>query len=100
MTNSSIVRLVVAVLALGLSACSPVVAKATIESSAVAALTAKQGQQAPPITCPGDMPAVVGTKQVCAITLDGKVYDVTVTITAFDGTTATYDVEVASTPRP
>lgn len=75
--------------------------KSEIEKKAMAALSAKVGKASPPITCPGNMDAVVGKKMVCAVVLDdGKTYDVTVTITSVSGTTAEFSVEVASTPRP
>ncbi len=36
---------------------------------------------------------------ICTITLEGKPYDVTVTVTSVKGTDAKFDVKVASTPR-
>lgn len=90
-----------------LSACSddsttsstPQLSKAEVEQKAMAALTAKTGQQAPQITCPGNLNAQVGAKMVCSIVLDAKTYDVTVTVTQVNGTTAELAVEVAGAPR-
>ena len=92
-------------LTLALAACSSsdesvgTLAKGTVETGAMDALTKKTGQQAPQITCPGDMPAKVGASMVCSIPLTNGVYDVTVTVTAVNGTTAQFSVEVASAPR-
>ncbi len=97
---------IVSVLAttLALAACSSddsvgTLAKGTVETGAMDALTKKTGQQAPQITCPGDMPAKVGASMVCSIPLTNGIYDVTVTVTAVNGTTAQFSVEVASAPR-
>ena len=98
---------IVSVLAttLALAACSSsdesvgTLAKGTVETGAMDPLTKKTGQQAPQITCPGDMPAKVGASMVCSIPLTNGVYDVTVTVTAVNGTTAQFSVEVASAPR-
>jgi major membrane immunogen (membrane-anchored lipoprotein) len=97
---------IVSVLAttLALAACSSdasegTIAKGTVETGAMDALTKKTGQQAPQITCPGDMPAKVGASMVCSIPLSNGTYDVTVTVTAVNGTTAQFSVEVAAAPR-
>jgi 2-methylaconitate cis-trans-isomerase PrpF len=87
--------------ALSLTACGPgTLTKASVETGAMAALTAQVGQQAPQITCPGDMAAVVGTSQVCSMPRPSGTFDVTVTVTSIDGNTAKFSVVVASTPRP
>lgn len=92
-----------AVPALLLVGCSQtkVIPQAEVQTQAAAALTAKVGQESPPITCPADLEAKVGASEVCAITLDGKVYDVTITVNSIDSSTdkAIFDVSVASTPR-
>ena len=89
--------------ALMLTGCSSqkTLSKSEVESQAQSALTASVGQQAPAITCPGDLDAKVGATETCAITLDSKVYDVTVTVTSVDESTnnAKFDVQVAKTPR-
>jgi hypothetical protein len=101
------VRVIAGVLlasALVVSACSQTktLSKSEVETQAAAALTAQVGQQSPPITCPGDLEAKVGASEVCAITLDSGVYDVTISVTSFDETSnnATFDVQVATQPRP
>ncbi len=77
----------------------PEVAKADVEKTAMTQLSASVGKPSPPITCPSGLKAKVGTKLVCAIDLDGKPYDVDITVTGVDGSTAKFDVEVAKTPR-
>lgn len=75
------------------------VAKADIEQTAMKQLSASVGKESPPITCPGGLKAAVGTKLVCSMPLDGKPYDVTVTVTAVEGTNVKYAVEVGDKPR-
>lgn len=74
--------------------------KGDIETGAMAALSAKTGKTAPQITCPGDMKAEVGATQICAIQLDGKTFDVTITVTTVDENgKGQYTAEVAAAPR-
>ncbi len=75
------------------------VAKADIEQQAMKQLSASVGKESPPITCPGGLKAKVGTKLVCSMPIDGKQYDVTVTVNEVDGTNVKYGVEVADKPR-
>ncbi len=75
------------------------VAKADVEKTAMTQLSASVGKPSPPITCPSGLKAKVGTKLVCSIELDGKPYDVDVTVTGIEGSTAKFDVEVAKAPR-
>ncbi len=98
--------LLVAAASLSLAACSksvsvgePTVSKEQVQTNAQAQLTKVVGQKSPPISCPADLKAKLGEKMICTITLDGKPFDVTVTITSVDGTDAKFDVKVASTPR-
>lgn len=85
---------------LALSACGPKeVPKAEVEKQAMEVLTKTVGQQAPQITCPGNLKAEVGTAMVCSIPLEGKTYDVNVKVTAVDGSNAKFDVAVADKPR-
>ena len=95
------VALLAAVFALTSCSQTKTLSKAEVETQAAAALTAQVGQQSPPITCPGDLEAKVGVSEVCAITLDSGVYDVTITVTSLDEATdnATFDVKVATQPR-
>jgi len=77
-----------------------ILSKADIETGAMAALSAKTGKTAPHITCPWDIKAEVGATQICAIPLDGKTYDVTITVTAVDESgKGQYTAEVAAAPR-
>ncbi len=102
MTNSSFLRFAAITIVALFTACGPgTVPKATIETQARAAIqSTNTSVTAPEVSCPGEMPAVVGATQVCAITLSGKVYDVTVTITAVNGSNFTFSAAVASAPRP
>lgn len=77
-----------------------VVSKTDVEQSVMTQLSASVGQQAPPITCPGDLEAKVGATLTCAIDLEGKTFDVNVEVTKLEDGKAVYDVEVASEPRP
>ena len=103
MTRSAGIAVAVALPLTLLVGCSQpkVIPQAEVQTQAAAALTAKVGQESPPITCPSDLDAKVGASEVCTITLDDKVYDVTITVNAIDSSTnqATFDVSVASTPR-
>jgi hypothetical protein len=86
--------------ALLLAGCGdPTMEKAKVEEIAQKQLSAIGGQEAPPITCPGDLTATVGTTMTCAIDLDGQTYDVNLEVTKADGVVATFEIEVADTPR-
>jgi hypothetical protein len=76
------------------------VPKADVEQQAMKTLSATVGKESPPITCPGNLKAKVGTTMTCSISLDGKTHDVTITVTGIEGTNAKFNVEVASNPRP
>jgi len=90
---------------LAVSACSGTksVAKAEVEDQSRAQLTATVGEQVPPVVCPGDLVASVGTVMVCSITSaeTGQTYDVTLTVTSVDSSTgsAEWDIKVADTPK-
>ncbi len=100
--------LLVAAASLSLAACSgdasvsvgePAVPKEKVQTNAQAQLTKVVGQKFPPISCPADLKAKLGEKMICTVTLSGKPYDVTITVTSVNGTDVKYDVKVASTPR-
>ncbi len=98
--------LLVAAVSLSLAACSksvsvgePAVPKEQVQTDAQTQLTKAVGQKLPPISCPDDLKAKLGEKMICTVTLSGKPYDVTVTVTSVNGTDVKYDVKVASTPR-
>ncbi len=98
--------LLVAAVSLSLAACSksvsvgePAVPKEQVQTDAQAQLTKVVGQKLPPISCPADLKVKLGEKMICTVTLSGKPYDVTVTVTSVKGTDAKFDVKVASTPR-
>ena len=89
-----------ALLTSALAGCGePTLAKAELEKTAMAQLTATVGKPSPPITCPSDLKAKTGEKLVCAIDLDGKIYDVNILITSVEGSNAKFNVEVADKPR-
>jgi hypothetical protein len=75
------------------------VAKTDIEQIAMKQLSASVGQPSPPITCPSGLKAKIGTKLVCSMPIDDKVHDVTITVTAVEGTNVKYSVEVGDKPR-
>lgn len=93
----------------GLTACSgkaelkiggdPAVPEKEVERNSREQLSAKVGEQAPPIDCPDDLKAKVGTVMTCTMQLEGKPYDVTVTVTELKGGKALFDVKVANEPR-
>lgn len=93
----------VAALSVALSACAgdKVINKAELQTKAEAALTASvnNGEQSPPITCPGSLKAKVGEATTCTIEIVGKTYDVSVVIKSLDGDIANFDVEVATEPN-
>ena len=58
--------------------------------------------QVPPIKCPGDLKAVVGTKMTCVLGNPGqKQYDTYITVTKVnkDSNKVFFDIKVAKTPR-
>ncbi|HMS63022.1 MAG TPA: DUF4333 domain-containing protein [Solirubrobacteraceae bacterium] len=54
--------------------------------------------QAPPVTCPGDLPTVKDASIRCTATIGGERYGVTVSITGGSGENATYGIEVDEKP--
>lgn len=83
-----------------LAACGdPEIQKGDVEKSAMKTLTAAVGKESPPITCPGNLKAKVNEKLTCAIDVDGKTYDVAVTVTSVENSTANFKVEVADKPH-
>ena len=83
---------------LSIFGCQKQVPKAEVEKQAMATLTAAVGQQAPQITCPGDLKAEVGATMTCSMPIDGKNVDVNVKVTSVDGSSAKFDVAVADKP--
>jgi Domain of unknown function (DUF4333) len=86
-----------------LSSCSgdKVINKAELQTKAEAALTSSvnNGEQSPPITCPGSLKAKVGETTTCTMEIVGKTYDVSVVIKSLEGDIANFDVEVATEPN-
>ena len=54
--------------------------------------------QAPPVTCPSDLPTVKDASIRCFATISGERYGVTVSITGGEGKNAEYGIEVD--PKP
>lgn len=54
--------------------------------------------QAPPVTCPADLPTVKDASIRCTATIDGQRFGVTVSITGGEGESATYGIEVDKNP--
>ena len=55
-----------------------------LEAQVRSQLTKKNGQQAPPITCPDELDARIGAKTTCTMTGPEGTYSVTVTVTRVD----------------
>ncbi len=75
------------------------VSKVDVEQGSMKQLSASVGQASPPITCPGNLKAKVGTKLVCSMPVEGKTYDVNVTVTEVEGSDVKYKVAVSDKPR-
>ena len=70
-----------------------------VANGAEDALEAQVGAR-PDVTCPDDLAAEVGAETRCTLTVDGddQEYGVTVTVTAVEGETANFDVQVDEEP--
>jgi len=67
------------------------VPKATVEEQTAKMITTTVGETSPPVTCPADLKAKVGAVMVCNMTVGGKLADVTLTVTAVEGTNVKWD---------
>lgn len=90
--------------ALVLSGCSTqkMVSSSELSTKAQAALAETTGGEVPPVSCPSDIEAKVGTTTTCTITGEtGEVYDVTITITSVNESTndVQFDIQVADEPN-
>jgi hypothetical protein len=56
-------------------------------------------EEAPELTCPGDLDAEVGAVVTCTIPLPGGIYDVAVTVTSVEGGEANLSIVVADEPN-
>jgi hypothetical protein len=86
--------------ALGLAACgSNELTADEVAKGAEDALEAEVGAR-PDVSCPDDLPAEVGAKTRCTLSVgdDPEKYGVTVTVTSVEGKTAHFDVEVDEEP--
>lgn len=96
---------VVALTGCSISAGDKYMKQSEVQTKAAEALAQSKNlpvSSVPPITCPGDLKAKVGTTMTCSIGTPPKVYDVKVTVTSVDDKTdqVYFDVKVAETPRP
>lgn len=87
---------------LALAGCSTqkMVSSSELAAQAQAALEETTGGTVPPVSCPSDIEAKVGTSTTCTITDGGQTFDVTLTITSVDESTNSvqFDVQVADEP--
>ena len=74
--------------------------KDALQSEVQSQLTKTVGEEAPPITCPGDLDAEVGESITCTLTDDTGTYDVVVTVNSIENGTADLDIQVADAPNP
>ncbi len=74
--------------------------KDALQSEVQTQLTNAVGEEAPPITCPGDLDAEVGESITCTLTDDTGTYDVVVTVNSIENGTADLDIQVADAPNP
>ncbi|WP_203217407.1 DUF4333 domain-containing protein [Nocardia arthritidis] len=75
------------------------VSKPDLESEVRAQLAAEVGQAPKAVSCPGDLPAQVGTQMRCQLQDEaGRVYGLTVTVTAVQGTDVKFDIKVDDQP--
>jgi Domain of unknown function (DUF4333) len=85
-------------LVLGPIACgTAVVDKDEVAKTSTSALQG-QGVQVENMTCPADLPAVVGESVRCEFTTGGQPVDAVVTVTSVEGSTARYDVHTEARP--
>ena len=57
-----------------------------------------EGHRPESVSCPDNLKPAVGAKVVCQMTIDGRAYDVAVTVTKIDGNSAVLDI-VEQEPR-
>ena len=81
-----------------LAACSgdKSVSQEDVEQEASSQLAEQTGQDAPDVSCPGDLKAEVDETMECELTVEGDdtVYPVTITVTSVDGDQANFNIEV------
>jgi hypothetical protein len=93
-----------AVAGLFLAACS---STGTVSASEVADQVRQQladqfglpVEEAPKVTCPGDLDAVVDTRITCSLIGTDATYDVAVTVTSVDDERAFFSIAVADEPN-
>jgi hypothetical protein len=88
----------VALAALALAGCTfgtPTLAKGSVEKTVSDTLADELGQTPEQVRCPEDLEGTVGTQMDCTIVWQGRTVGLTVTVTAVDGTTVKFDIDVA-----
>ena len=68
--------------------------RADVEEQVSTQLGAQVGREPEDITCPGDLPAVVGATLSCVLTDGGDQLDVALEVTGVDGADVSFDIEV------
>lgn len=58
-----------------------------------------KGRPAPRVDCDEHLDARVGARTICAIEIEGRPHDVTMTVTSVTGRQVNFDIEVAEEPR-
>jgi Domain of unknown function (DUF4333) len=91
------VVMMAAALLFGAIACSSVVDKDEVATTAASALR-EQGVQVENMTCPEDLEAVVGKNTRCEFTTGGQPVDAVIAVTSVEGSTARYDVRTEARP--
>jgi hypothetical protein len=91
------VAMMAAALLFGAIACSSVVDKDEVATTAASALR-EQGVQVENMTCPDDLEAVVGRTTRCEFTTGGQPVDAVIAVTSVEGSTARYDVRTEARP--
>ncbi|MCD6726282.1 MAG: DUF4333 domain-containing protein [Solirubrobacteraceae bacterium] len=88
------------VLALTTASCSEkkMLSEKELETQSQTALTKAVGAKAPPVDCPDEIEAKVGSSARCRMTIDGKPFGVSVKVTKVEGLNATFDVKVDEKP--
>jgi hypothetical protein len=71
------------------------VSKSDIESQISQKMTDPAGNKPESVSCPDDLKATVGAKLDCNMKVKGQTYDVNVTVTSIEGSTAKFDMELA-----
>ena len=104
-TTAAALLAAVAVAGCSVSAGEKTMSQADVEKQSAIELGKSVGiatEKVPPIKCPGDLKAKVGTTMTCVLgNPGGKTYDTLITVTKVDDSTdkVYFDIKVAKAPR-